>query len=67
MSVYLAVWFIGVNELAWLFVHYGLVSFCLLFTVLLAIVVGLMVQDVKRERKLERERHGRRDASRLAA
>lgn len=51
MTVYLAVWFIGVNELIWLFVHEGIVTFCLLFAALLAIVAGLCIQDVRREKR----------------
>lgn len=54
MTVYLAVWFIGVNEVIWLFVHEGLVSFCVLFAVLLAIVAGLMRDEAVREKRRRR-------------
>ncbi len=64
MTAYFAFWFVLVNELTWLFVHYGVVTFCLLFTILMCFVVLLMWRDVEQERKRERRRDGRRYASR---
>lgn len=48
--------YIIVSELLYLW-RYGIVSALVTFCVLLGIVIGLMVQDVKREKRISKRLH----------